>query len=91
MRLDYSWRALRHLQSIHDYIARENPQAADATIQRIRAATKRLEAHPLSGRSSYKDTRILVVPDLPYVVIYRVNADRIKVLSVFHTARNRRF
>jgi plasmid stabilization system protein ParE len=31
----------------------------------------------------------LVVPGLPYLIVYRVRANTVEILRVFHTARNR--
>jgi len=90
MNLDYTARSLRHIQAIHDYIAQADPQAADKTVVRIRAASQRLALFPFSGRPGYLGTRLLAVPGLPYVVIHRVLPDRVQILAVFHTARNRR-
>ena len=90
MRLDYTKRSLRHLQAIHDYIAHDDPEAADRAVRRIREAAGRLETLPWSGRSSIDGTRLLVVPGLPYVVVHRLNADVIQILSIFHTAQKRR-
>jgi hypothetical protein len=41
MKLIYSRRSLRHLQAIRDYVAQDNPEAADRTVQRIRTAIDR--------------------------------------------------
>lgn len=90
MKLNYSRRSLRHLQAIRDHIAQDNPDAADRTVHRIRAALNRLADIPYSGRPGVGETRLLSVPDLPYIAVYRVDQGIVKVVAVFHTARNRR-
>ena len=90
MKLTYSRRSLRHLQAIRDYIARDNPEAADQTVHRIRMAVNRLAGFPHSGRPGPRETRLLSVPDLPYIVVHRVDDDIVKIVAVFHTSRNRR-
>jgi len=62
MRVDYSPRSLRHLQTIHDHIAQDSPAAAVRTLTRIRGAIERLAVLPLSGRAARLGTRVLAVP-----------------------------
>lgn len=72
MKLRYRSIALADLVRIHDYVAQDNPAAAKRVIRRIEKAIDRLRVLPLSGRpGAVKGTRILVVPGLPYVAIYR--------------------
>ena len=91
MKLVYSARSLRHLQSIYDYIARDDPSAALKVVERIRTATLRLVNFPYSGRPGPKGTRLLSVPGVPYIVVHRVRDDQVTILTILHTARNRSF
>lgn len=91
MRLVYSARSLRHLQGIYDYIARDNPKAAEKVVERIREATSRLSSFPYSGRPGPEKTRLLSVPGAPYIVVHQIRGDEVVVLTILHTARNRRF
>jgi toxin ParE1/3/4 len=73
----------------YDYIARENPRAAQHVFKRIIAATEKLGTFPHSGRlGQIPGTRELVVTNLPYIVVYRVSGDTVEVLRVFHAAMN---
>jgi toxin ParE1/3/4 len=91
MNLRYRSIALADLAGIHDYIARDNPAAATRVLRRIEKAIDRLRILPLSGRPGIvKGTRILVVPGLPYVVIYRVTEEFVDIVAVAHTATRRR-
>jgi addiction module RelE/StbE family toxin len=79
------------LAEIFDYIAKENPSAAGRVMARILSATERLERHPFSAPAGrVLGTRQLVVPNLPYVVIYVVGQNAIEIHGVFHTARHPR-
>jgi toxin ParE1/3/4 len=91
MKLVYSVRSLRHLHAIRDYIAQDNPEAAEKVIERIREATSRLSYFPYSGRPGPSGTRLLSVPGVPYIVVHRVRRDEVNILTILHTARNRRF
>jgi toxin ParE1/3/4 len=91
MIIRYKPRALKDLESIHNYIARDNPVAAKAVIRRIVRSIERLMILPLSGRRGVvPGTRILAVPGLPYVVIHRVHEDVVDIVAVIHSARQRR-
>ena len=84
-------RAARHLSEIHSYVARVNPAAADRILTRIITATARLEKFPYSARvGEAGGTRELVIPRLPYIVVYSVTDDVIEIHGVFHTARDPR-
>jgi toxin ParE1/3/4 len=71
-----------------DYIARDNPAAADRVLLKIERAVKHLSEHPAMGRPGrVHGTRELVVSGTPYVIPYRVRADALEILRVFHSAR----
>ena len=81
--------AAQALDREYDYLAARNPQAARAVFARIVALVQRLADYPQSGRpGQIAGTRELVIPGLPYVAIYRVNAGQVEILRVFHTARD---
>jgi toxin ParE1/3/4 len=91
MNLRYKARALRHIKAIHDYIALDDPAAATRVLRRIEHSVARLAILPYSGRPGVvAGTRVLVVPGLPYIVIYRVRRDEVDIIAVLHTARRRR-
>lgn len=91
MKIVYLRGAMRDLEAIRKYIAKDNPAAANQVVVRIRDAASRLEILPFSARSGPGGTRLLSVTGLPYIVIYRVAGDTVKIVAVFHTARNRKF
>ncbi|MGQ0445524.1 MAG: type II toxin-antitoxin system RelE/ParE family toxin [Beijerinckiaceae bacterium] len=80
--------ALRDLEVIGDFIARDNPTAAAKIVTRIFDQTEYLAQHAHIGRAGrIRGTRELVVTDTPFVVPYRVRDDHVEVLAVFHGAR----
>lgn len=88
MRLRWAAPALRDLEEIGDYIARDNPAAADRVVTQILNQTDALATHPHIGRPGrVPDTRELVVADTPYIVPYRVRGDEVQILAVLHGAR----
>lgn len=94
MKIVFRQAARTDLESISEYIRRDNPAAARRVIARIRSATRRLSRFPWSARAgSEPGTRELVVPRLPYIVVYRVVEDRppafVEIIAIFHAARSR--
>jgi addiction module RelE/StbE family toxin len=88
MRVIWTRPALRELEAIGDYIARDNPVAAAEVVGRILARAEVLETHPHTGRPGrISGTRELVVSGTPFIVPYRVRDNRVQILSVFHSAR----
>ena len=88
MKVDWTPIAISHLQSTYEYIASDNPSAADKVLAKILNAAEMLERYPNMGRSGrVHGTRELVIANTPYVLPYRVDKTRVQVLAVFHTSR----
>jgi toxin ParE1/3/4 len=88
VRVRWLRRALRNLDEEADYIARDNPDAAARTVQRIATAVEQLATHPGSGRiGRVPGTRELIVTGTPYIVPYRARGDAVEILRIFHAAR----
>ena len=86
--LRWTRRAIRRLESISDYIAQDNPAAADRVNVRLRSVTEKLRAHPAMGRvGRIAGTHELVLADIPYIIAYRVTESRVEVLTIIHTSR----
>jgi toxin ParE1/3/4 len=80
--------ALANLEAEADYIAEDNPAAAGRLVQRIMRAVDLLAKNPAMGRPGrVSGTRELVIADTSYIVPYRVRADAVEILRVFHAAR----
>jgi toxin ParE1/3/4 len=88
-RLVFAEPASRDIEGIADYIALDNPAAAKRVYRAIVTAARTLREFPALGRPGrHPETRELIVPDLPYLLVYAVSADAITILAVFHTSRN---
>lgn len=88
MRVRWLRVALANLKAEAGYIAEDNPTAADRLVQRIMRAVNLLGKNPAMGRPGrVSGTRELVVGDTPYIVPYRVRANAVEILRVFHAAR----
>jgi toxin ParE1/3/4 len=91
MTVRFSRRSLNHLRDIRDHVARERPDIAELVRLRILATVKRLQHAPRLGHAGRASgTRELLVPGLPFVIVYRIDSkDELVILAIFHTARER--
>lgn len=81
--------AARDLAEIVDYIALDNPSAAEAVFRGITTTAGKLPQFPAMGRPGrHPETREMSVTGLPYVIVYDVGADVVTILAVFHTSRD---
>jgi toxin ParE1/3/4 len=88
LKLRWTPRALHHLNSAWNHVAKDNVAAADRLVQSILAAVESLPPHPELGRKGRADaTRGLVIPGTPYIVVYRLRPSHIQILAIFHSAR----
>jgi len=90
MKIEWTQPALVDLESIRDYISRDSEYYAARFIERIIEAVERLEKLPKMGRSvpEAEEANIRELLLHTYRVIYRVEADRILVLTIIHGARD---
>ncbi len=85
----WSGPAAIHLEAAWEFIARDNPAAADELVDRILDASDALGRYPLMGRAGQvRGTRELVIPSTPFILVYRIEQrQEITVLALFHGAR----
>ena len=85
MKVVWSRRAIRHLVSLREFIARDSEQNAALVAERILSSVDVLRAHPEMGRPGRASgTRELVVPDTPFIIPYRVKENRLELIAVLH-------
>jgi addiction module RelE/StbE family toxin len=86
MPVRFSRRALRDLQRIRDFVAKDKPIAASRLAVELVAACDRLEVFPERGRpGSKRGTRELTTV-WPYVIIYKTT-DQIEIVAIRHGRR----
>lgn len=84
--------ALADLEGIYDWIATDNAKAALAVVERLFASAEHLASFPKMGHTGRDEgTFEWVVPQLPYIVVYEVHADRdeVIVVAIVHGAMDR--
>ena len=91
MRVEWARRATLDLKGISEHIERDrNIETANRVTRIIFDTVQSLAAMPYRGRpGQIENTRELVIPGLPYVVIYRVSKDHVGIARVLHGAQKR--
>jgi toxin ParE1/3/4 len=85
--IEIVWSALARtrLREIHAYVARDKPEAAERRAMRIVAMVEALRNHPHLGRvGTEPGIRELVIGSTPYIVLYRVNGQRVTISTIWH-------
>jgi addiction module RelE/StbE family toxin len=84
-----SRQADRDLRQIGDYIAADNPSAADRMDERIHQAIQQLAKFPELGHRhpNVDDERYRFWTVRPYVIAYRIERGELIVVRVIHGAR----
>jgi len=90
VRVEWSEPAIVDLDGIWEFIARDSPRYATATVNRLGDAVTALETFPRMGRRIPEvddpDARELIVGS--YRLMYRVEADRVLIAGVIHGSRD---
>ena len=90
MKVLFNEAAREDITRIFEYIQPRNSNAAAQVVIAIQLSTYRLGDFPNSGRlGGVEGTREIVVPRLPYIVVYCIRPDFVEVLAVFHAAENK--
>jgi len=90
MEIVWSVLARSRLQEIRAFVARDKPEAAARLATRIVAVVENLREHPYLGRvGAEPGIRELVIGGTPYIVLYRVQAGRVVISTIWHGAQQR--
>lgn len=89
MNVSFTPEAARDLTAIRDWIATDDPRAADRVVSRILQTAMMFGQFPLLGRiGQVAGTREFSVVGLPYLIVYAIASESdIDILTVLHTRR----
>jgi len=88
MRVRWTPSAAADLEAITNYLFENTPQHAARLSRALYQAVGGLKTFPNRGRPGKKPgTRELVVPSLPYIVVYEVSRDCVHVVRILHGAQ----
>lgn len=86
MELRWSPRAIRDLQQIRLYISEHDPKAARDVAKTIKHTVHLLLEYPQLGvQTRVEGVYEKQVPNLPFLIPYRIKEDVIEILAVFNT------
>lgn len=90
MQVRWTTAAASELENIADYLFEKTPENAARLIRDICEAVSALRTYPNRGRLGKKSgTRELVLPALPYIVVYKVGSDVLHIARILHGAQDR--
>ena len=89
VRLIWSPRSLRDLDAICEYIARDSEYYARVFARRLLRFIESIPRHPLLGEvvPEYGNQTLRERRFRDYRIVYRVFADRVELVTIFHGAR----
>ena len=88
MRLVWTRTAIAIRRAIFKRIAPEDDAAAKRLVTRLRNRANSLEKLPRQGRAGrVPGTFELVVSGTPYLIIYSIEADEVRILTILHHAQ----
>ena len=82
--------AVSDLQAIVDYIAKDSKNYAHAFAEKILESVGNLSSFPLIGRfvPEYRKKEIREILFQSYRIIYRVESQKILIITIIHGSRN---
>lgn len=89
-RLEFSPEARRDLIELWEYIAADNPSAADRVVEAIDHAVQLLTDMPGIGHSrpDVDDLRFRFWPVYSYLIAYRYTDSNVTIVRIIHGARD---
>jgi addiction module RelE/StbE family toxin len=89
MRIIWTRQAVEDVEAIKAYVGRDSPRYAAMLVERLVAAVGRLDSFPQSGRvvPEVRDECLREVIHGNYRLVYRLEAETAKVITVYHVAR----
>jgi plasmid stabilization system protein ParE len=87
--LEWSKRANADLDRIYDYYLEAAPyDIAEQAIRAILAQAKRIAGLGLVFRIGRKGTRERVMLSFPFILVYRIEPGKVRIVRVLHQARS---
>jgi toxin ParE1/3/4 len=85
MQIRWTPAAADDLENIANYLFEKTPENAARLIREIYRTPSGLKNFPNRGRVGKKEgTRELVMPSLPYIIVYQVRSSTVYIVRVLH-------
>ncbi len=76
------------VQAAFEWYEQQRPGLGHAFLAAVEAVYGRISTMPTAYQVAYKDVRRAATRRFPYSVFYRVYADRLEVVAVYHSSRD---
>jgi plasmid stabilization system protein ParE len=86
--LDFHPAVRGEIDDAHDWYEQRRPGLGRDFLDEIERVLAEISANPARYGFADADIREGLLPRFPYAIYYRVLADRIRVLAVYHTSRD---
>jgi len=88
MQVRWTSAATDDLENIANYLFEQTPENAARLIREIYDTPSGLKTFPNRGRAGKKEgTRELVMPSLPYIIVYSVREDAVHIVRILHSSQ----
>ena len=88
MNIRYTRRAARDLEAILSYISGRSPKGAANVDAALQNSLRFLAEHPRAGKRTAEPALfVLIVPNYPYKMFYRIGDKTIDLIHIRHSAR----
>ena len=89
MRIAWTPAAAADLEQISDFLFEQNPATAVRLVRQTYSAASTLKQFPNKGRPAKKEgTRELVLPGLPWIIIYEAGGQAVYIVRILHGAQH---
>lgn len=76
------------VDAIAEFIAKDSKPAAKRVVHYIRRSAQLLQYSPRLGRATGDEKRELILWRYPYILVYRIDQDEVRILAVFHQSQD---
>nr|MDO8087922.1 type II toxin-antitoxin system RelE/ParE family toxin [Candidatus Sigynarchaeum springense] len=92
-KIEWTERALADLQQVHDYIARDSVFYANSFAKKVYERVQSLQSSPEIGRKvpEMDDPSIRELIHQSYRIIYEIEEDLVRIVTIFHGSRVLRY
>ena len=90
IRIRWTPPAAADLEAIKRYLDMHYPQFSRPTVRKLYDGIRSLKAMPERGRIGLRPgTREIIFHPLPCIVVYRLHAQAVEILRIYHGAQDR--
>ncbi len=91
MDVKFTLQAVEDVENIYEFISKDDKCVAKSVLSYIEKMVDYIKEFPEFGKKGdVRKTREVVVPKLPFLIVYEIVDEVIYILTIFHTAQDPR-